>query len=105
MSVNLILDGVTNAEQDRINNRFKAPGSYMMLAINFWILTFHLVYLSAGWAIYGAESELAQALLFMATFPEVRTSAIRTIDLFLIPHNCSVVEKKGVLLFTAAECI
>lgn len=69
--MNLILDGVTNAEQDRINNRFKAPGSYMMLAINFWILTFHLVYLSAGWAIYGAESELAQALHFMATFPEV----------------------------------
>lgn len=72
VSVNLILDGVTNAEQDRINNRFKAPGSYMMLAINFWILTFHLVYLSASFAIYGAESELAQALHFMATFPEVR---------------------------------
>eukprot|EP00903_Cladosiphon_okamuranus_P014363 g13336.t1 len=71
VSVNLILDGVTNAEQDRINNRFKAPGSYMMLAINFWILTFHLVYLSAGFAIYGAESELARALHFMATFPEV----------------------------------
>ncbi|CAM9096602.1 unnamed protein product [Pylaiella littoralis] len=71
VSVNLILDGVTNAEQDRINARFKAPGSYMMLAINFWILTFHLAYLSASWAIYGPDSELAQALQFMATFPEV----------------------------------
>lgn len=44
----------------------------MMLAINFWILTFHVVYLSGDWAIYGADSELAQAFQFMATFPEVR---------------------------------
>lgn len=44
----------------------------MMLAINFWILTFHLAYLGGGWALYGAESELAQALRFMVTFPEVR---------------------------------
>lgn len=78
--MNLVLDGVTNAEQDRINNRFKAPGSYMMLAINVWILTFHLVYLSGGWAIYGPDSELAQALRFMANFPEVRP---READLFL----------------------
>lgn len=70
--MNLILDGVTNAEQDRINNRFKAPGSYMMFAINFWILTFHVVYLTAGWALYGGESELARAINFMITFPEVR---------------------------------
>lgn len=74
--MNLILDGVTNAEQDRINARFKAPGSYMMLAINFWILTFHLAYLSASWAIYGPDSELAQALQFMATFPEVNMMVI-----------------------------
>ncbi|CAM9674799.1 unnamed protein product [Scytosiphon promiscuus] len=71
VTVNLILDGVTNAEQDRINSRHKAPGSYMMLAINFWILTFHIIYLSAGWVVYGSESELAHALHFMATFPEV----------------------------------
>ncbi|CAN0280197.1 unnamed protein product, partial [Ectocarpus fasciculatus] len=71
VTVNLLLDGVTNAEQDRINARFKAPGSYMMLAINFWILTFHAVYLGASWAVFGPESELAKALYFMATFPEV----------------------------------
>ena len=71
MSVNLILDGVTNAEQDRINGRFKAPGSFMMLAINIWIFTFHFVYLAAGWALYGGESELARAIQFMITFPEV----------------------------------
>ncbi|CAM9557658.1 unnamed protein product, partial [Ectocarpus sp. 6 AP-2014] len=71
VTVNLLLDGVTNAEQDRINARFNAPGSYMMLAINFWILTFHAVYLGAGWAVFGPESELAKALYFMATFPEV----------------------------------
>lgn len=70
--VNLVLDGVTNAEQDRINGRFKAPGSYMMLAINIWIFAFHAIYLAAGWAWYGGESELARALHFMVTFPEVR---------------------------------
>ncbi|CAM9639928.1 unnamed protein product [Ectocarpus fasciculatus] len=43
----------------------------MMLAINFWILTFHAVYLGASWAVFGPESELAKALYFMATFPEV----------------------------------
>lgn len=69
--VNLVLDGVTNAEQDRINSRFKAPGSFMMLAINIWIFAFHAVYLSAGWMWYGQESELAQALRFFATFPQV----------------------------------
>ena len=72
VSVNLILDGVTNAEQDRITGRFKAPGSYMMLAINIWILTFHFVYLATGWVLYGGESELARAIHFMITFPEVR---------------------------------
>lgn len=44
----------------------------MMLAINFWILTFHLIYLGCGWVVYGGESELAHALHFMSTFPEVR---------------------------------
>lgn len=68
---NLILDGVTNAEQDRINARFKPPGSFMMIAINFWILLFHVVFLAGGWALYGEESEIARALNFMITFPEV----------------------------------
>lgn len=86
MTVNLLLDGVTNAEQDRINARFKAPGSYMMLAINFWILTFHAVYLGAGWAVFGPESELAKALYFMATFPEVCVDRIMT----AMPDQCTI---------------
>lgn len=68
--VNLILDGVTNAEQDRINTRFKAPGSYMMAAINGWIFTFHAVYLTAGWVLQGSDSELVRAMEFCATFPQ-----------------------------------
>ncbi|CAM9426305.1 unnamed protein product [Ascophyllum nodosum] len=72
--VNLLLDGVTNAEQDRINSRFRPPGSYMMLAINMWIFTFHAIYLAVGWAWFGSDSELARALSFMMTFPEVVTN-------------------------------
>ncbi len=94
VSVNLILDGVTNAEQDRINGRFKAPGSYMMLAINFWILTFHLVYLGCGWVVYGGESELAHALHFMSTFPEVNHAlyhVYRRVSMFVrSTHNYAV---------------
>lgn len=69
--VNLILDGVTNAEQDRINSRFRPPGSFMMAAINLWILAFHVAYLAVGWAWHGADSEIVHALAFCATYPQV----------------------------------
>lgn len=72
--VHLLLDGVKNAEQDRINELLKPSGSYMMLAVSVWIFFFHAVYLAAGWMWYGADGELAQALGFCSTFPAVRCS-------------------------------
>ncbi|CAM9291615.1 unnamed protein product [Discosporangium mesarthrocarpum] len=71
---NLLLDGVTNAEQDKINSRLRVSSFFMMLAINVWILLFHIVYLLLGAWVYTDESELMQAWRFCAAFPEVVTN-------------------------------
>ncbi|CAM9148796.1 unnamed protein product [Choristocarpus tenellus] len=68
---NLMLDGVTNAEQDKINSSFSVPSFYMMAGINIWILTFHVVYLVLGAGVFGVDSELYRAWDFCLTFPEV----------------------------------
>ncbi|CAM9204955.1 unnamed protein product [Phaeothamnion confervicola] len=76
VGVNLLLDGVTNAQQDEIYSRGNVSSMYMMfqaisVQVNMWMAGFHAVLLAGGMAALGGASELSRALEFCRAFPAV----------------------------------
>jgi solute carrier family 35 (UDP-galactose transporter), member B1 len=73
---NLTIDGFTNAEQDRINQRHGVSPYYMMAMVNIWSLCFAGLYLLGDLLYRGAGSELASVLAFIQRYPGVRADLV-----------------------------
>ena len=69
---NLFVDGVTNAEQDRINHKYKVSPYYMMAMVNTWSLIFASIYLAGDFFYKGGASELSTLTTFLTNYPAVR---------------------------------
>lgn len=73
---NLTIDGFTNAEQDRINQKHGVSPYYMMAMVNIWSVCFATLFLLADLAYRGAGSELASLLAFVQRYPGVRLDLV-----------------------------
>ncbi|CAM9703674.1 unnamed protein product [Chrysoparadoxa australica] len=72
VTLNLLLDGVTNAEQDALNKQFPKLSSWqMMYLVNVWMVLLHIGLLLAGFALQGSSSELMLGLSFIQRFPDI----------------------------------
>ena len=69
---NLILDGYTNNDQDKIFSEDKATSIQMMKYTNFWQTIFIFCLLLISWVISSSSSELHQGLYMMGMIPELR---------------------------------
>lgn len=79
--LNLLLDGFTNNEQDRINDEYKKKGKSvsgleMMKCTNIWQSIIISVLLLIFYFIYGNESELYHAVMVIAHCSEIRTDLV-----------------------------
>lgn len=61
VSLNLLLDGYTNNEQDLIFDKLGATSLQMMKNVNLWTTVYISVFLSGGWFLFGENSELSSA--------------------------------------------
>ena len=73
---NLTIDGFTNAEQDRINQKHGVSPYYMMAMVNIWSVSFAGLFLLADLAYRGAGSELASLIAFVQRYPGVRLDLV-----------------------------
>ncbi|KAG9285393.1 hypothetical protein G9A89_010868 [Geosiphon pyriformis] len=71
LTVNLLLDGVTNSTQDQIFHKYKVTGQQMMLFMNLFsgLLMF-------GWLVTPWNTELGKALAFCHEYPAVITDIL-----------------------------
>ena len=70
-ATNLLIDGYTNAEQDRINQKYRVSPYYMMAMVNTWSLIFASCFLLVDVAWRGNGSQLAYVVNFLATYPAI----------------------------------
>jgi UDP-galactose transporter B1 len=70
-ATNLLIDGFTNAEQDRINQKYRVSPYYMMAMVNTWSLIFASCFLLADVAWRGNGSQLAYVVNFLTTYPAI----------------------------------
>ena len=73
---NLLIDGFTNAEQDRINQKHGVSPYFMMAMVNIWSLIFASFFLLADVLYRGQASELATAWSFLQDYPGVRADLV-----------------------------
>lgn len=71
-ATNLVIDGFTNAEQDRLNRQHHPSPFWMMACVNVWGVLFALAYLLGGLAMYGPESQLSHAYSFFVSHPAIQ---------------------------------
>lgn len=87
-STNLLIDGFTNAEQDRINRAYHPSPFYMMAMVNFWSVLLALAFLFCRYLYLGAHSEIAESLAFLAAHPSFRAD----LALFCVTNAVGQVE-------------
>lgn len=75
-TTNLLIDGFTNAEQDRINQKYKVSPYYMMAMVNTWSLIFASAGLLVDLAWRGDASQLAYTVGFLTTYPAIVTDLL-----------------------------
>ncbi|RIA98758.1 UAA transporter, partial [Glomus cerebriforme] len=66
LTMNLLIDGITNSTQDQIFRKFKISGLQMMFFMNLLSGTYMLIYL-----LLPISSELSKAIEFCIEYPEV----------------------------------
>lgn len=72
VSLNLLLDGYTNNEQDQIFEKLGATSLQMMKNVNLWTTFYISSYLFVCWLVYGNESESFRAYLAFSNSQELR---------------------------------
>jgi solute carrier family 35 (UDP-galactose transporter), member B1 len=72
VSLNLLLDGYTNNEQDQIFEKLGATSLQMMKNVNLWTTFYISSYLFVCWMIYGDESESSRAYISFTSSQELR---------------------------------
>jgi solute carrier family 35 (UDP-galactose transporter), member B1 len=72
VSLNLLLDGYTNNEQDQIFENQGATSLQMMKNVNLWTTFYISSYLFVCWIIYGGESEVSRAYISFTSSLELR---------------------------------
>lgn len=72
VSLNLLLDGYTNNEQDQIFEKLGATSLQMMKNVNLWTTFYISSYLIVGQLIFGDKSELASAYASFMNSNELR---------------------------------
>ena len=72
VSLNLLLDGYTNNEQDRIFENLGATSLQMMKNVNLWTTFYISSYLSLGYLIQGQKSEFSSAYRSFVNSRELR---------------------------------
>lgn len=70
--VNLILDGYTNNEQDKIFASYRVSSLQMMANTNVWQSIFILFYLTASALVIGPTAELPRAVTMLLTCPALQ---------------------------------
>lgn len=69
---NIMLDGFTNQEQERIKQQHKIGALEMMKNINLWQCIYLGGYLLAGWVVLGEASDAQGAWRMLQTIPQLR---------------------------------
>jgi len=77
VAVNLLLSGFTSASQDQICERYPITPFYMMKMINFWSVALMATYLILSYPVFGTNSELYEAFVFCARYPQVIFDILR----------------------------
>lgn len=72
VSLNLLLDGYTSNEQDRIFEKLGATPLDMMKYVNLWTIFYISIFLSIGWVVYTDQSELVKAYYCFTNSIELR---------------------------------
>ena len=72
VSLNLLLDGYTNNEQDLIFDKLGATSLQMMKNVNLWTTVYISIFLSGGWFLFGENSELSSAYRAFTDSHELR---------------------------------
>lgn len=70
-ATNLLIDGFTNAEQDRIYQKSRVSPYYMMAMVNTWSLIFASCFLLVDLVVRGDGSQLAYTVNFLTTYPAI----------------------------------
>ncbi|EWM21922.1 udp-glc gal endoplasmic reticulum nucleotide sugar transporter [Nannochloropsis gaditana] len=74
--INLLIDGFTNAEQDRINKKHRVSPYYMMAMVNTWSLCFALSFLLLDLIWRNQGSQLAYTIHFLTAYPAIITDIL-----------------------------
>lgn len=70
-ATNLLIDGFTNAEQDRIYQKSRVSPYYMMAMVNIWSLIFASCFLLSDLVLREDGSQLAYTVRFLTTYPAI----------------------------------
>jgi UDP-galactose transporter B1 len=69
---NLLLDGYTNAKQEKLYSSYKSASPFhMMCFLNGWTAVFISIWLGTTYVVNGETSDLASALVFFKESPEI----------------------------------